>query len=66
MHRKRRDVGESVQRLTTYGRCKRWGSALCLAAVIAAGVGLRMYGLYGRSIWFDEAFFLAHDPIRAA
>ena len=49
-------MGESVQRSTTYGRRKRWGSALCLAAVIAAGVGLRMYGLYGRSIWFDEAF----------
>ncbi|MGO8750282.1 MAG: glycosyltransferase family 39 protein [Thermoguttaceae bacterium] len=29
---------------------------LALAIIVAGGVGLRMYGLYGRSMWFDEGF----------
>ncbi len=29
---------------------------LALAIIVAGGVALRMYGLYGRSMWFDEGF----------
>ena len=29
---------------------------LALAIIVVGGVSLRMYGLYGRSMWFDEGF----------
>ena len=42
----------------TWGaRCaQREARLLALAIIVAGGVALRMYGLYGRSMWFDEGF----------
>ena len=37
-------------------RSARRRALLALAIIVSGGVGLRMYGLYGRSMWFDEGF----------
>ena len=57
LRRHRRRLAPRI-RIPTWGaRCVRAGSTLlALAIIVAGGVALRMYGLYGRSMWFDEGF----------
>ncbi|MGO8748371.1 MAG: hypothetical protein ACLQNE_20550 [Thermoguttaceae bacterium] len=38
------------------GALSAWRALLALAIIVVGGVSLRMYGLYGRSMWFDEGF----------
>jgi len=47
--------GTAQTRPTKYLLEDRWAAGGVLALVVIAGTAIRTYGLYGRSMWFDES-----------